>query len=306
MYQWKCDESSSWGMSERTSRLNAGFLSSPNIFARIVRTIAASSGRCSGGSSEKHGGVDLGEDPHVIRRQGRIRDERDECGSFCDDSALLFPLLRDQRAGEALRGLGEEFSGTMQAIDHLAGDDRQSDDLRVRVLLRGARVRAVIFEQDDVPDSRIGAKGLETMAIRFQDALHLFDRQLGQREMVLAGFEQYFVKTHAIDGSFTGRCADRRSQVARRRKDGEFVDDGTNGPVPVLVIDPVTFIIEAAFVAGTERARCQMRWNLRRLGRAREIGPAFGPLGRNDDPLASEAVLTNFRHGVLGSFLRSR
>ena len=74
-------------------------------------------------------------DPKVIGRQSGIRNERHETGILRDDTGNLFALLRNLGAGKALTSLSKKPAGSPNPLNDLSGNDRQPDDLRVRMLL---------------------------------------------------------------------------------------------------------------------------------------------------------------------------
>lgn len=80
-----------------------------------------------------------------------MRNERHKLRVLSDDPARLLALLRNEGAGQALAAIGKEPTGSFDPFDDLARNDRDADNLRMRMLLRRAGVYAVILEDDCMP-----------------------------------------------------------------------------------------------------------------------------------------------------------
>ena len=79
--------------------------------------------------------------PGLERKPRRVRRERDDVGVFLDDAASGGDLLPDDVAEDAAL-LGREVPPrALDLFAHEIGHDRQRDELRMRVLERGARRR---------------------------------------------------------------------------------------------------------------------------------------------------------------------
>lgn len=106
--------------------------------------------------------------PQMIRRKGGMRNERHKLRVLSDDPARLLALLRNEGAGQALAAIGKEPAGPFDPFDDLARNDRDADNLRMRMLLRRAGVYAVILEDDYMPYARVPVKLQEPMPVGLQ------------------------------------------------------------------------------------------------------------------------------------------
>ena len=177
----------------------------------------------------------------MIRRERGIGDERQKLGVLGDDPARLITLLRNEGAGQALAAFGKEPPGSFDPFDDLARNNREADNLRMRMLLRRAGIRAVILEHDYMPHARVPVKLHEPMAVGLQNPLHMRDLAQRHGHIVLRTFDQHLVKANAIHARFTRRGAARPRHLAGRGKDRELVDDGAENPPAIVPIEAKSF-----------------------------------------------------------------
>jgi hypothetical protein len=102
-----------------------------------------------------------------------MRNERHKLRVLGDDPARLPALLRNEGAGQALAAIGKEPASSFDPFDDLTRNDRDADDLRMRMLLRRAGIYAVILEDDYMPHARVRVKLQEPMAVGLQNPLHM-------------------------------------------------------------------------------------------------------------------------------------
>jgi len=117
---------------------------------------------------------------------------------FADDPAPLRLLFGQQRTGETLPVLGVETARSLDPLDHLPGDDRQSDDLRMRVLLRSAGVGPVILEHDHMGDARVGRERAKPLDPGPEQLLEMPRRKQGRRQVMGRVLDDDLVQAHPV------------------------------------------------------------------------------------------------------------
>src|SRR5258707_15884381 len=92
----------------------------------------------------------LGQDPGFKRKTWSKRGQGNKVLVLGNDTAPLFEFLADHIAEDAALFVLVVLLGSLQLFDRLFGDDREGNQLRVRMFERSSGRFAVIFEDQDV------------------------------------------------------------------------------------------------------------------------------------------------------------
>ena len=138
------------------------------------------------------------------------------------------------------------------ALDDLSWDYRQADNLRMRMLLRSARIGPVILENNYMAHSRVAVKIQKAMAICPENPLEVRNRKLRHRPVVSRTFNQDFMKADTVHARFARSQAARQTDLTRRRKHRKPVDNGTEHPTVPLASEAKAFLCRKSFFSGTE------------------------------------------------------
>ena len=174
--------------------------------------------------------------------------------------------------------------------------DRQRDQLRVRVLERRARRRAVVLEHQDVAEAAVALEIEHPLAERPQHPLDLRLRHRRQRldrdrgvSMITSCAPMPFIRSNMPSPS--------RSSVPSTCSAGNLF--GTTRSVPAgrvrrAAVLPVREHLgrRHVLVARAERALIAPE---RRCPLEPEIVRTLPPVGRDDDPAAGDGIFTEFR-----------
>ena len=176
----------------------------------------------------------------------------------------------------------KESASSLGSLNDLPWNDGQADNLRMRMLLRGARIGSVIFEDDDVAHSRIALKFCKAMPVRLENSLDVRSPKSRHQSIMPWTFNQHFVKTDPVDARFAAFEAARRTDLPLRRKHRELVDYGTEYPAIALASQPKAFFCRESFISGTEGTARQECCGLNLFPDRHKITAALGALRRDN------------------------
>src|SRR5215472_6473682 len=97
----------------------------------------------------------FGQNPGLKRKTRRIGAERHEIVVLRGYAHLGLQLLPDNVAEDAALFTAEVALGAIQFLNYLLGQNRQSDDLRMRVLQARACSFAMVLEYQDVLETAV-------------------------------------------------------------------------------------------------------------------------------------------------------
>ena len=244
------------------------------------------------------GPVDRRQDPRLEREAWGERRQREEAARFDDRPAPAAPLLALDVTPHAAF-LHRVVAGRARHLlgDH-DGDDRGRDELRVGVLERGARGRAVVLEHQDVLEAWVLLEVDHAFAEREEHVRDGFDRERGERGRVRRRLDHDLVgadAVHPVEEPFA-----RRLELPLDPEGGELVrHDAVRPPRPVRTA--------LGAPAGEELGRGLVLVALAEdaLGADRshrlrdEIRGSARPVGRDDHPPADDRVFPELGHRCL-------
>jgi hypothetical protein len=99
--------------------------------------------------------VGLRDDPYLEGESGSKRGQNDEALILRDQARALFLLLAKNIAKDAPLFEVVVFTRAVHLFAHPLGDNRQGDELGVRMLERGARRLTVVLEDEDVLEAPV-------------------------------------------------------------------------------------------------------------------------------------------------------
>ena len=228
------------------------------------------------------------EDQFALRAL-KLRDGH-EIGRFRDYPRPLAHFLPDDIAEDAAFALLKMPLRAVQLFLHLARQDWQRDQLRVRVLERRARGRTVILENHDVPQPDVPFQIKHPLAPGPEHLLDLRLRKRRERLRVARRFDNHFVRADAVHPIEEPLAfAIEIALDAQRRK---FVGHDTD--IPARAVAPGENLRRRlVFVSLAERAMLVAFggdcFDLK-------IAGALLPLGRDDDPAARDRIFSQVGH----------
>src|SRR5580700_1850948 len=114
----------------------------------------------------------LRQNPGFERKSRSVRGQRDEVLVLSDHSSTAIHLLPDDVAEHATFLVEEILLRTFQFLRNVDRQDRQRDQLRVRMLQRGSGCLAMILENQDVLESPVFLQIENAIAEGPQDILN--------------------------------------------------------------------------------------------------------------------------------------
>ena len=169
------------------------------------------------------------------------------------------------------------------------GNERQGDQLGVRMKEGGAGGPAVILECDQRLEANVPGEIDHSLLPRPQHALDLLDRLVGQRGAVVAGLDHHLVRAHSGHAvEHPGPFADHLDLGAQGR-----VAVGDHAQCPAVLVAPAKhFRRRHRLIAGTKGTDAPIA-----LGRrAQKSARALGTLRRDDHPSAHDRISAKFGH----------
>ena len=112
----------------------------------------------------------------------------------------------------------KESASSLGSLYDLPWNDGQADNLRMRMLLRGARIGSVILEDDDVAHSRIAIKFCKAMPVPLENSLEVRSPKSRHQSIMPRTFNQHFMKTDPVDARFAAFEAARRTDLPLAEK----------------------------------------------------------------------------------------
>src|ERR1700742_2747475 len=117
----------------------------------------------------------LGKYPHLKREWRRIRAKRDKVFIFRSHAHASLHLLPDNVAKNAALFVGEVTPRSFQLFHYLLGQNRQGNNLRVRMLQRSAGSFTVIFKDQNVFEAAVLLQVEDAIAKRPEHIFHTLD-----------------------------------------------------------------------------------------------------------------------------------
>ena len=130
----------------------------------------------------------LGQDPGLEWETRRVGSEGEEVLVFRDHARAGFGFLPDDVAEYAALLVDVVLLGAFDLFGDVNGKNGQRDELRVRVLERGAGSLAVILEDEDVLEATIFLEIENTVAECPEHVFDTFGRKIGQAGIVVRAF----------------------------------------------------------------------------------------------------------------------
>src|SRR5713101_4034880 len=234
--------------------------------------------------------VDLRQNPHLKRKPRRIRGEGDEMLVVADYPYAGVLLLADDVAEDAAFFLVVVVPAAFHLLVDQLRHDGQGNELRVRMLQRGASRFAVILEDQDVAEALVVLQVEHAVAIRPEDILHGPLGKRGERSGVIRRLDDHLVRpdsVHLVEGPFAFSV-----QVSFNSQRGIFVRHNADGPPRGIGAAAVASINQnlrrsLGFAAVTKRASSLP---FRHDAFPQEFHRPLSTVRGNDDPAAGDGV----------------
>jgi hypothetical protein len=231
-------------------------------------------------------------DQHLVRRSAPVGTQDHDVVIRRDDPRAGGELGLDGGAQHAPAG---EASERTLLVEHLTGDEREPEDLPVRVRERRAGLSAVVDDRLGVPDVRGAGVVGEPVAERTHELRGFAVVEAVQPAVVLRRVHEHLVDATRLGDDVDGaEVVHGEAGIALERR--EQVRHDANRPLTALV-DGLERRQGLLLVPGAERARAGGVGLDVALARG-EVGGPFRALRHDRHPPAGELVETHLTHSA--------